>query len=103
MNNLHPHLKEEVELQEFYAAGLGHADREEVRMGARWNNNWQDEFILSDRDVWYNNPCYHGPASPRHPEDDHEVSPEEEAAYAKAYAAYFENESLWDAVMEEVS
>jgi hypothetical protein len=36
-------------------------------------------WILSDRDVWYRNPYYRGPAQP-HPEDDHYGNYEEVAA-----------------------
>lgn len=44
---------EEADLEYAYAIGRH-------RPGRAW--------ILSDRDVWYPNPFYHGPAT-RHPED----------------------------------
>ncbi len=43
------------------------ADREWVRNVGR--ENPEDAWILSDRDVWYPNPFYTGPAGP-HPDDD---------------------------------
>ena len=62
MRHLHPHEKEEIELQEYIAMGPAYHDAEEARHGARWNDDWQSEFILTDRDVWISNPCYRGPA-----------------------------------------
>lgn len=44
------------------------ADREYVENVGRDNRNLA--WILSDRDVWYANPFYTGPAVP-HPEDDY--------------------------------
>jgi hypothetical protein len=106
MNNLHPHHREEIELQEFHALGLSYADKMEAQMGARWNNNWQDEFILTSRDVWVRNLCYNGPASLVHPADDYgheDISQEAWDEWSAAYAAYWEDESIWQAQLEEQS
>jgi hypothetical protein len=81
---MHPHLKEEIELQEYLAMGPGHHDREEAINGARWNNNWKDEYILSDRDVWYRNPLYCGPEG-LHPEDDMRYEEEEDQESFEKY------------------
>ena len=48
-------------------ATTAEADREYAdNVGAA---NPEQAWVLSDRDVWYANPAYHGPAVP-HPEDD---------------------------------
>lgn len=60
----HQHHQEEDRI-----ATMAEADDEYVRhVGAdRPDVAW----ILSDRDVWYRNPAYRGPAV-RHPEDDYD-------------------------------
>jgi hypothetical protein len=45
-------------------------DRFDAELGAFNRNDTTRAWILSDRDVWYNNPLYSGPAVP-HPEDDY--------------------------------
>ena len=104
MIGMHPHLKEEMELQEWHALGAGHHDRAEVEICARWDNNWKDEYILSDRDVWYSNPCYSGPEG-MHPEYDYREENEEDQAsedkYLAELAAYWEEMSLFEIHHEE--
>ena len=51
-------LASEADADSEYALNVGRENREYA-------------WILSDRDVWYPNPFYHGPAV-RHPEDDSE-------------------------------
>ncbi len=49
-------------------ATIAEADAEFARNVGRQRQ--QQAWILSDRDVWYRNPFYTGPAV-RHPEDDY--------------------------------
>lgn len=51
------HLATEGEADAEYAHNVGHDNPDRC-------------WILSDRDVWYRNPFYRGPARP-HPEEDH--------------------------------
>ena len=61
----------EIEKMEHYAAPpvtTGQADRDyALGLGAECPER---PWILSDRDVWYANPFYHGPKVP-HPEEDY--------------------------------
>ena len=97
--HMHPHQIEEIEYQQGPHPSSAQYDADEARMGASWNDNWQDEYLLTSRDVWITNPGYHGPASPYHPEDDcrEEV---EDNEFEAAYAEYWKNESLWVALLE---
>lgn len=47
---------------------MADADREYARELGRQNP--ESAWILSDRDVWYPNPFYQGPAQP-HPEEEY--------------------------------
>lgn len=60
----------EIEKQEHlssFPATAGVADREAAYVAGAENE--ERAWILSDRDVWYKNPFYQGPAVP-HPEED---------------------------------
>jgi hypothetical protein len=79
----------------------GEYDRAECLDNARWADNWRDEWVLSDRDVWYKNPVYQGPAGLHPDQDDDDWSEEQHEAYRVAYAAYVEREEWWDSVMSD--
>jgi len=99
--HLHPHQIEEAEYQAGPHPSSAQYDADEARMGAAWNDNWQDEFLLTSRDVWITNPGYHGPASLHHPEDVRfEEDAQAENEYEAAYAEYWKNESLCVALLE---
>lgn len=92
-----------------YVAGLqsaGDYDRSEAEMGAMWNDNWQDEYILSSRDVWYRNPHYHGPEG-LHPEDDgqyemNDVDLASQEKYNREYAEYWAEQVAFDQYQEMI-
>ena len=98
---MHPHEIEHREYEDFIRAGLSWADRREAELGAEWNDLWWKPWILSDRDVWYSNPQYHGPSAP-HPEDREYMSDEDEAEFQAAFAAYYEREVLFRLQAEDV-
>lgn len=58
---------QEQEERDFTISSIAECDQAYAReLGAR---DTERAWILSDRDVWYRNPFYTGPAQP-HPEDD---------------------------------
>jgi len=68
MNHIHPHLLEEIEYQEGDHPNSAAYDRREAQMGAAYNENTEDEWLLTSRDVWVSNPYYYGPKDSPHPE-----------------------------------
>ena len=99
---MHIHEIEEREYQEYARLGPRAHDRMEAQMGAGWNDNWQDEFILTSHDVWVDNPHYHGPVGQHHPECDYrdweawsEANPELAIQFENELRTYYEVESLY--------
>ena len=68
MLNLHPHQLEEIEYQEGDHPNSAAYDRREAQMGAAYNGNTEDEWLLTSRDVWVSNPSYTGCPDSPHPE-----------------------------------
>lgn len=61
-----------VQLQEdrdFHYSSDAELDREDAC--ERGSHSPDQEWVLSDRDVWHKNPYFTGTPSGRHPEDDH--------------------------------
>jgi hypothetical protein len=103
---MHPHLKEEIEYQDYAAMGAAYHDRREAELGAEWNHNWQDEYLLTDRDVWVKNPGYLG-AEGIHPEMGGEEIDAWEASseykfYLEAMSVYYEEMQLYITHCEEI-
>lgn len=97
-NNVHKAEHEE------FVAGLvseGEYDRQEAIQGAAYNNNWRDEWISSDRDVWYANPAYFGPEGP-HPEDEYGVDYGHDEEFVEAYRAYVEQGEVFERVLAAI-
>lgn len=63
------HLAEHNEYEENRMT-TGEFDEMEAIMGASWNCDYFNEWILTDRDVWVRNPMYQGPTCPVDPQGD---------------------------------
>lgn len=63
-----PSIQEQEE-RDFHVSSVSECDQAYAHeLGAE---RPEQAWILSDRDVWYRNPCYTGPAQ-THPEDDYD-------------------------------
>lgn len=59
--------EQEMEEREFTISSIAEWDQEDAR--DRGYHRQDQQWILSDRDVWYRNPYYHGPEQ-KHPEEE---------------------------------
>ncbi len=66
-------MSQEQEEYDFYPANAGEVDHFDTVLGAVNRGDTENQWLLSNRDVWYRNPYYTGPDQP-HPEADYHTA-----------------------------